>query len=233
MKLLYVLTFFLVAISVFSFAQTENNIIKTYDYINTYATEEVKFNPSVKIVRYNEILCSPFLIDSFTIGSIYTYKGEHFQNIPIRYNIFTDNIEYIMGASSVLELKNPETVEKIEFKNYKLIYLSNSGRESSISGFFIVLAEGVAMLLAKPYITLQKPNQQGYNDSQPPSFIRHPDTYFLKTGDNVRLLATRKKLIRSFPKYRKEVTNYIKTNHIKINDKQGLTELVNYYNSLP
>ncbi|TNF45860.1 MAG: hypothetical protein EP310_00965 [Bacteroidetes bacterium] len=182
---------------------------------------------------YKDFQGSPYLTDSFVVGSIYTSRNEHFQNIPIRYNIFTDNIEYIMGASSVLELKNPETVEKIEVKNFKLIYLAKSVIKNQENGFFIVLEEGIATLLAKPRVTLQKPTPQvAYNDTQPPGFLRHPDTYYLKTGNNIYLLSTRKKLILSLPEHRKQVSDYIKTNHIKITDSCGLTKLVKYYNSL-
>ena len=217
----------------FGFAQTENNIPKTNDYINSYASDEVKFNETIKNVGYKDFQGSPYLTDSFTVGSIYTYKNEQFQNIPIRYNIYTDNIEYIMGASRVLELKNPESVEKVELQNCKLVYLQASGIKNQAQGFFIVLTEGKATLLSKPRVTLQKPTPQGaYNDSQPPGFLRHTDTYYLKTADNICLLSNRKKLIQSFPEHRKQVADYIKANHVKVTDSKNLTELVKYYNSL-
>jgi hypothetical protein len=226
----------LVLISFFEliFAQTESNVTKTNNFINAYASDEVKFNESVKNIRYKEIQGSPYLTDSFAVGSIYTSKNEHFQNIPIRYNIFTDNIEYIMGASSVLELKNPETVEKIEFGNYKLIYSSQSHKNKSGNGFFIVLTEGNVTLLSKPGVTLHKPTQTGgYNDAQPPRFSRNPDTYYIKVGKNqASILRNKRQLITSFPDYREELRNYIKSNNTKISDQKSLSNLVQYYNSL-
>jgi hypothetical protein len=223
-------------ISIFEliFAQTESNITKTKNYINAYASDEVRFNESVKNIGYKEFQGSPYLTDSFAVGSIYTSKNEHFQNIPIRYNIFTDNIEYIMGASRVLELKNPETVEKIEYGNYKLIYLSQSNKNKSGNGFFIVLTEGNATLLSKPGVTLHKPTQTaGYNDAQPPSFSRNPDTYYIKVGKNqASILRNKRQLITSFPDSREELRNYIKSNNTKISDQKSLINLVQYYNSL-
>jgi hypothetical protein len=223
-------------IFIFDFCQAQNQepISKTNNYINTYASDEVKFNASVKNVSFKEIQGSPYLIDSFVVGSIYTNRKEQFQNIPVRYNIFTDNVEYIMGASSVLDLKNPETVEKIEFENYKLIYLSLPHKNNVVKGFFIVLTEGYATLLSKPRITLQKPTQQGaYNDYQPPVFLRHTDIYYLKIGNNhANIVRTKRKLIKSFPDRRENLTNYIKANNIKISDQKGLIDLVQFYNSL-
>jgi hypothetical protein len=139
-----------------------------------------------------------------------------------------------MGASSVLELKNPETVEKIEFENYKLIYLSLPHKNNVVKGFFIVLTEGYATLLSKPAVTLHKPSQPGgYIDAQPPRFSRNPDIYYIKVGKNQpKFIKTKKHLITSFPDFRAELSNYIKINNIKISDQKSLTDLVQYYNSL-
>jgi len=232
--LFFILCLLLIFIFDFCEAQNQETISNPYNYINTYAADEVKYNTSVKNVSFKEIQGSPYLIDSFVVGSIYTHRNEQFQNIPVRYNIFTDNIEYIMGASSVLELKNPETVEKIEYGNYKLIYLSQSNKNKSGNGFFIVLTEGNATLLSKPGVTLHKPTQTGgYNDAQPPSFSRNPDTYYIKIGTNqANILRNKRQLITSFPDYREKLRNYIKLNNTKISDQKSLINLVQYYNSL-
>lgn len=215
-------------------AQNQDSYPQINNYINTFSADEVKYNETTKNVKLTEIQGSPYLTDSFVVGSIYTNRNEQFQNIPVRYNIYTDNVEYIMGASSVLELKNPETVEKIEFENYKLIYLSLSDKKNAVKGFFVLLTEGYATLLSKPRITLQKPTPQGgYNDYQPPGFLRHPDIYYLKIGNNnLNIIRSKRNLIKSFPDCRKNLTNYINANNINISDQKGLTDLVQFYNSL-
>ncbi len=234
MKHLFFISFLLIFIFDFCQAQNQEPIWKTNNYINTYTADELKFNASIKNVSFKEIQGSPYLIDSLVVGTVYTSKNGHFQNIPMRYNIFTDNIEYIMGASSVLTLKNPETVEKVEFGRYKLIYLSQSDKKKSGNGFFVVLTDGNAILLSKPAVTLHKPSQPGgYIDAQPPRFSRNPDIYYIKVGKNQpKFIKTKKHLITSFPDFRAELSNYIKTNNIKISDQKSLTDLVQYYNSL-
>ncbi len=235
MKHLFFIQFLL--ISIFNFCEAQVEVTpKTKDenYINSYVADEAKYNSNVKNVSYNEIQGSPYLIDSFIVGSIYTSKNEHFQNIPLRYNIFIDNIEYIMGASSILTLKNPETVEKVEYGNYKLIYLSQSEKTKFGNGFFIVLTEGKATLLSKPGVTLHKPTQSGgYTDAQPPRFSRNPDTYYIKVGKNqAKIIKSKKQLINIFPDSREELSNYIKANNTKISDQKYLSDLIQYYNSL-
>jgi len=215
-------------------AQNQGTIETTYSYMNSYSSESVKYNAAAKNVDITEIQGSPFLTDSFVIGSIYTTGNGHFQNIPVRYNIYTDNVEYIMGVSSVLEFKNPETVEKVEFGNYKLIYLLQSNKNKSGNGFFVVLAEGKATLLAKLKVTLLNPSPPGgYNDAQPPRFSRNPDTYYIKVAKNhPNFIRNKRQLINSFPDSRDELSNYIKANNTKISDHKSLTELVQFYNSL-
>ena len=234
MKYLFFIQCLLIFVFNFCEAQDEVPISKNENYVKSYTADEVKYNANIKNVSYKEIQGSPYLIDSFIVGSIYTSKNEHFQNIPLRYNIFTDNIEYIMGVSSVLTLNNPETVEKVEYGNYKLIYLSHSDKNKLESGFFIVLTEGNATLLSKPGITLHKPSVPGgYIDAQPPRFSRNPDNYYIKVGKNqAKIIKSKKHLITCFPDSREEMSNYIKANNTKISDQKSLSDLVQYYNSL-
>jgi len=232
MKHLFFISCVLIFIFDFCEAQNQETISNPYNYINTYASDEVKYNTSVKNVSFKEIQGSPYLIDSFVVGSVYSNNNGQVQNIPIRYNIFTDNIEYIMGESSVLELKNPETVDKVEFGNYKLIYLSQSNKNKSRNGFFIVLTEGNATLLSKPAVTLLNPTHPGgYNDAQPPRFSRNTDTYYIKVGKNkAKIIRNKRHLITSFPDSREELSKYIKTHNTKISDQKSLINLVQYYN---
>jgi hypothetical protein len=233
MKHLFFISCLLIFIFDFCEAQVEvTPKTKDENYINSYVSNEAKYNANIKNVSYKEIQGSPYLIDSFVVGSIYTNRNEKFQNIPVRYNIYTENIEYIVGAGSVLELKNPETVENIEYGDYKLIYLSQSNKNKLGNGFFIVLTEGNATLLSKPGVTLHKPTQTGgYIDAQPPSFSRNPDTYYIKIGTNpANILRNKRQLITSFPDYREELRNYIKSNNTKISDQKSLINLVQYYN---
>jgi len=219
----------------FDFCEAQDQgITKTYNYINSYSAESVKYNETDKNIKIAEIQGSPFLTDSFILGSVYTNNNGQVQNIPVRYNIYTDNIEYIMGASSVLELKNPETVEKVDYGNYKLIYLSQSNKNKSKNGFFIVLTDGNATLLSKPGVTLHKPSPPGgYIDAQPPRFSRNPDTYYIKVGKNqAKIIRNKRHLITSFPDSREELSNYIKAHNTKISDQKSLSDLVQFYNSL-
>ena len=233
MKYLFFIQCLLIFIFDFCEAQVEvTPKTKDENYINSYVADEAKYNANIKNVSYKEIQGSPYLIDSFIVGSIYTGKNEHFQNIPLRYNIFTDNIEYIMGVSSVLTLNNPETVEKVDYGNFKLIYLSQSNKNKSRNGFFIVLTDGNATLLSKPGVTLHKPSPPGgYIDAQPPRFSRNPDTYYIKVGKNqAKIIRNKRHLITSFPDSREELSKYIKTHNTKISDQKSLIDLVQYYN---
>jgi len=233
MKHLFFISWLL--IFTFDFCEAQNqDMTKTSDYINSYSAESVKYNEAAKNIKIAEIQGSPFLTDSFVLGSVYTNNNGQVQNIPVRYNIYTDNIEYIMGASSVLELKNPETVEKVDYGNYKLIYLSQSNKNKSKNGFFIVLTDGNATLLSKPGVTLHKPSPPGgYIDAQPPRFSRNPDTYYIKVGKNqAKIIRNKRHLITSFPDSREELSNYIKAHNTKISDQKSLSDLVQFYNSL-
>jgi hypothetical protein len=167
-------------------------------------------------------------------GSIYTQNKQQFLNIPVRYNIYTDNIEYILGAGRVLQLEAPESVEKVEFGSYKLIFIPEEKQRPKDAGFFIVLVEGKVSLLSKPEIRLKKPTPPGgYVEQEPPLLVRKPDTFYLKTSSN-QILPVRSKngLVSAFSDNKEKMSQYMKKNKIKLSDSESLTELIRYYNSL-
>ncbi len=234
MKNYLFLMLMLIYSSGYSYAQSTDPISKSEEYIHSYDSHQVKYDGITKQFSESEIKGSPYLADSFMTGSIYTHNKQQFLNIPVRYNIYTDNIEYILGAGRVLQLEDAESVEKVEFGSYNLIFIPGEKQKSKGSGFFIVLAEGKVSLLSKPGIRLKKPTPPGgYAEQEPPSLVRKPDTFYLKTSNNHILPVQNKKgLISAFPDNKEKMSLYIKKKKIKHLDSESLTELIRYYNSL-
>ena len=71
MKHLFFISCLLIFIFDFCEAQVEvTPKTKDENYINSYVSNEAKYNANIKNVSYKEIQGSPYLIDSFVVGSI-------------------------------------------------------------------------------------------------------------------------------------------------------------------
>ena len=83
-------------------------------------------------------------------------------------------------------------------------------------------------------VTYKQPEEAGaYKDPEPAKFIRKPNVYFIRIGQDAALkVGSKKDLINLFPEHQKELADFIKKNKIKTTKVESLRKLVQYYNSL-
>ncbi|WP_319479010.1 hypothetical protein [uncultured Draconibacterium sp.] len=228
------LTLLLVIVcAAFAQAQYLNyEIIEKMDYLRTNQMTTDK--PSTTVAQY-KIEGSPYLDDAFVNGTIYTTAKTQVVEVPLRYNIYNDNLEFKTSDGSILELAHPETVERAKLGETEMIFTNYlTSTNNTKSGFFKVLAEGDLNLLAKPDIFYQKAKEEAaYKEAQPPKFIPKPDEYYMqKQGAPAVKVRKSKDLDEIIDAHKKEIYTYIKKNKIKFKSAEDLTQLVDYYNSL-
>lgn len=186
-----------------------------------------------EIMALEDIDGSPYLNDEFVEGTVFTTFKTKFADIPLRYNIYIDQIEF-ESDKEIQIFASPETVELIEFDEKQFEYVPYSVSNKTKRGFFIVEERGSATLYAKPKVTFQEAKKPAaYQDAVPAQFIKRPDEFYIKAGENPAMLISSKKDLESvFPDYQKEVSEFIKKKKIKPKSLESLKELVIYYNSL-
>ena len=218
---------------VFSQAQYLNyEIIEKMDYLRTYQMTTNK--PSNTIAQY-KIEGSPYLDDAFVNGTIYTTAKTQVPDVPLRFNIYNDNLEFKTSDGTILELAHPETIERAKMGETEMIFTDYfTTTQDTKQGFFKVLAEGNLNLLAKPDIFFQQAKEEAaYKEAQPPMFIPKPDVYYMqKPGSPAIKIKKSKDLDDVVDAHQKEIDTYIKKNKIKFKRAEDLTQLVDYYNSL-
>ncbi len=185
-------------------------------------------------VRESKIQGSPYLNDEFISGSVFTTSKTQFTDVPLRYNIYNDNIEFKQNNNPVQELANPEIVEKVEFGDYKFVYIPYSDSRKTDKGFFNILEEGKATLYQKPLVIFEEAKATSpYQDAKPARFDRKSDEYYIGVENGeAKKIDSKKDLPDLFPDHKKEVETFIKKKKVKPNDEESLVELVKYYNSL-
>lgn len=231
MKALLVFIIFILFSTMATVAQSNYQLAKSLDF---FRSQKMQSGEWKNVLTENDIEGSPYLNDDFINGTIFTTTKMQFQNIPLRYNIYTDNLEFRTPEDKVMVIAAPEIVERAEFGEIKLSYLPYSTSKKIKRGFFKELVNNHVSLYSKSGISYKEPvKPAAYKDAEPARFIKKPDIFFLRIEQEAAILINNKKvLIELFPKHREAVEAYIKKNKVKYNKKDKLIELVNYYNSL-
>ena len=230
--LLSILVFF--CLVDFSYSQSMYEMYQLKEATDFFKTDKLQTSDWKSSLGENDIDGSPYLMDEFVKGSIYTVTKQHIANILLRYNIYNDEIEYMLEEDKVQAMANPEIIERIVFADCNIVYLSYSNLKKINKGFFILLKEGDASLYSKPEVKYKKASEpNAYNDGNPAKFIKNPDRFYIKVGKKqARLVGNKKDIVAIFPDNKDKVKAFIKKNKTKTKNRESLLELVQYYNSL-
>lgn len=228
-------TWFLLFSILLGFAFQSQAQYETRQAIDFYNSTKIARGELKTMLTENDIEGSPYLNDEFIEGTIYTTSQTKYVDVPLRYNIFNEQIEFKAGDGPVQALAAPETVEKVEFGDYKMVYAPYTLSRKIRRSFFRELESGDrAVLLARPQVLFEDAKEPAaYQEAEPPKFIRKSDDYYIRVGKEPAVMISRKKdLEEVFPNHKKEVRSFIKKNKVKPNKPERMAELVQYYNSL-
>src|SRR5690554_852179 len=235
MKMLVCILFFTIICMVEARAQATMESVyeirHAFDFYRHNQSQTEMMNPFHSVAEING---SPYLNDEFINGKVYTTSKTQFVDIPLRLNIYNDQVEFKNAEGKVYAIATPEIIELIEFGEYLIEYLPFQKGNKSSTGYFLVLEKGEASLYSKLKITLEQPKRAGgYQEAQPARFIERPATYFVKIGtEPAKEIAKKKDIEEVFGAKNEKIIEYINSGKIKPNDEDALKELVKYYNSL-
>lgn len=234
MKKSIITLFFILGFINISFTQQYQVPYQRIESIDFFKNNKFVEGDYRKVLTEKDIKGSPYLNDEFVNGVIFTVQKTKYENIPLRYNIYNDNLEFKTPTGELQALDTPEIVEKAEFGDYQLIYAPYTLANKIKKGFFVVLEEGKASLYAKPGVFFKEPVEAGaYKEPEPAKFVKRADEYFIRIGNEQAILINSKKdLIAAFPENQKKIESFIDTNKTKTNKPESLKEVVLYYNSL-
>lgn len=186
-------------------------------------------------IFYEDINGSPYSHDGFQKGELITHDGIRYVNVKLRYNIFTDEIEYQSGEQ-VLSLANPLDFRYIIIDEQVFVYYPFQAGSGAIKkGFFQLIHLGEALFLKRMNISYQRPEApQAYAEAKPARFVRGSDTYYFRFSDRMpeEISFNRKKILRTFPDYQNELDAFIRSNRLRFRNEEDMIRLLEYYNEL-
>ncbi|KJF42376.1 hypothetical protein [Draconibacterium sediminis] len=202
--------------------------------IDFYEMNKISKGEYRNSISERDIEGSPYLNDEFTPGTIYTYQKIQYNDIPLRYNIFNDEMEFQTPDEQILAIAAPEIVEKAVVGENTFSNIPYELGNKVKRAYFILLFEGKLSLYARPEVIYKKPKEAAaYAEPEPAKFIKRPDIYYLRLNQQTAVrIESKKDLENFFTNHQSQMESFIKKNKIKPSKEDKMIELVEYYNSL-
>jgi hypothetical protein len=178
---------------------------------------------------------SPNLNDEFVNGEIFHNNQWRYMDIPIRYNIFNDEIEYKPKDKERIYALKPDTLFNMIIIPEDTFIVSLHEKDKGIKpGFFKLLANGKAALLVKMEVEFKEAQSATtHKMAMPAKFLKKPDKYYVKKQGELPInVKNVKKLIEQLGNHQDELTTYAKKEKLSGKKEKELKQLIYYYNSL-
>lgn len=185
---------------------------------------------------YSEISGSPYLNRDFIESEIISKDSIRYINVKFRYNIYIDELEYIMN-NELLSLSNPMNFRYFLLGDDVFTYQSFvSPGGSPKRGYFHLLYLGPSGTLFKRYSVSYSPPEepQPYAAAKPARFSKGADSYYIQFPGKLpaEISLNRRRVLDVFPDKKNELENFITSNRLNFRNESDLLKLVEYYNTL-
>ena len=182
----------------------------------------------------SDIEGSPYLNKEFLIGDVYYSKKYKITEIPLRYNIYNDDMEYEIN-NSIMAIANPHQIDKVVLGDEVFIYLKNRASEKEEVGGFVKIwnSSSPAIITKMTVKYFEKEPQKAMTDPKPPRFKRMDNSHFLMHNhQDILRIKSVKKLILSLGNHQEKLMKFAKKEKISAKDPEELARLLDYYNGL-
>jgi hypothetical protein len=186
-------------------------------------------DPNSKSYEYKDIEGVPYLNADFIDGSIYSKDSTVFK-LPLRYNIYADEMEYQLKGSNY-SIRNHQILNKVIIGETVFIYVPFIDN----GGYFELVESGKCLLLIKSIVKYRpaespKPIQA---KSIPARFERNSDVfYFVINNSQSFKIKNKKSIAEALQDQKLKIEDFINQEKIKKIEKENLIKIVKYYNSL-
>ena len=218
-KEIFIISFFL-CLYIEAFSQLSNpNVINR---ANEIATREAKFT-----LNYNDVNGSPYYTSDF-VKSVAYLKDGNFASIPLRYDIFRDEIEF-MNGNKISWLKKND----VKFVRYgsEMMILTHAVTDTSQLGYFFLNSTGNYKLLTKRIVEYNpEVPAKGYSETVPANFKRQRDEFYIQLEGKPALKVKTNKDLNAIFANNQLALDYIKKEKIKVSKSQSIQNLIDYLN---
>ncbi|HKJ44165.1 MAG TPA: hypothetical protein VKA27_18855 [Sunxiuqinia sp.] len=226
MKLPVLFIFFLL-IGLTGFSQTI--VIKDL----TSLSDQLTYQRSRGETNYNDIEGTPFLNRQFIIGEVIVNDSIHYENVPLRYNIYSDNIEFMNDQKQVLEINNSQSKYQFKFDNHQFTVRDYLNYGKTAHGILERLVDGKIQLYKKYQVDFALATKAiGFKDAVPNRFVRKDDTYLISAEKELpSAIGSKKALFEKLKSFKSDIEKYAKSRKLNPKKEEDLIQLIQYCNN--
>ncbi len=168
----------------------------------------------------------------FTEGVIVLRDGTQIDGKPLRYNIYTQQMQFIEGGDT-LALGKPDEIEYIRMDGHLFVYTNFICNNEHRSGYFELLKEGNCRLLKRWSALYHEVDSDQGSSTMDNCFYRDCQ-YFLQFFMNPasQVLDKKKDFVKSFANNGDNIKEFMKKGNLKPRNEEDLTRIIDYYNNL-
>lgn len=188
-------------------------------------------------VHYTErstyVVGSPYLYESYLPGEITLKEGTLLKNLPVRYNIADDIMEFIY-ITDTLDIIDPLRLSRIRFAEKDFIYCIGMTESNTVSGnyFEVLYEDGKIKLLLKYLVKLERDeylnNYAGGFGSGDLYYKSDEQYYILDYEGAARQIRTKRDIFKLFPEYKKDISAFWKQENLRFKNRQDLLKITNF-----
>ena len=182
---------------------------------------------------YANIDGSPYLDNEFSTGEVTMNDSLQFKNIPLRYNVLNDKMQFLDERNQIFEIDNPEQNYRYILGEHRFLSCDYSIEGEIQHGIIEELVKG-KIKLYKKYSAKFKPATKaiGFQEAEPDRILRDDEIYLFAIGnavpENIRF--NKKTLFNSLEPFKKDIEQYAKKENLKLRSEEDLIRLIRYCN---
>ncbi len=185
--------------------------------------------------RYVDVKGNPFVDEEFQVGEIIHMDSTTTQDVLMRLNHHTDEIEFKLD-DKILVFAKPRQIDHVTFGHRSFAYYDFIQNRQQEAGYFEVLAWGNTQLLLRRS-TIVKREEVPPTDMAGGNFrdyFRTTEQYFVKKGDAsaVQIQKGKKSMLKALDDHEEELTKFIQDNKLKLRSEEEMIDLIYFYNSI-
>ncbi len=222
-------------------SQKDQGSVLTEEDIKAYEYGSYMVKTTDMLSLYEGVKGTPYLFDNWKIGEVYFKDNTLVRDILVRYNIYTDDIEYknsTSGESIILKRDKIREFRIFDDKiNLSLQFSEFNFKPGENEKFLFaqVLYDGSTKFLLRRAKEFRKANYQGAYSSgiKYDEFYDNNKYYMLKKdGSLLKIKLTEKHILKTLSDKDSEIKKYINEKHPDLSADSNIIELLRYYDKL-
>ena len=207
----------------------------TQYYTRTVRPESVLFS-GPEYVNYNQpsnIGHQFFLSADPQLGAV-SYRGGHFQEVPLRYDLVLDQVVMTYPSQAVAVILVPTKVTSFSLGSHQFVRLLGDSATGAVlaTGFYEVLLPGPVMLLGRYTKKLQQTTVQQNLRLE----FKQTDKLFARTAGAATEVTSLKNILALLPAHQADVQRYARQQKLRFSATQreaSALSALRYYYTLP